>query len=369
MKRWLSLGLLVFLLVTGCSSDKINVEELTLGLMLGMDLDQENRMVYYLSSPVFNKEAKKKNEEFGRKTETFRQSMTGFDAMSTGLTIRGKVQVMLVGKRVLQHPDWFRLFDVVYRDAKYSVNARVVAVDGPVSEIINFYPLDKPRLPLHMTRLIDTANRRSITVKTTLQELHRQMYEKGVTPSISEVKMGKAVEVKGTAVLNERGKYAELLGLQESTLLLILQERMKEMNLSVQIPGGDERGPIRRSAITFRVKSAKTKIKTKYVQDRFQFDIDVKMPIALSEKLFPVDVRKEGDKLQKAIDEQLKRQFDHIIHRFQKHQIDPIGLGLHARAFEYQAYKKVQEHWGEAFAKADVKLSVKTEITDMGPVK
>ncbi|KZE83440.1 spore gernimation protein [Paenibacillus elgii] len=369
MKRWLSLGLLVLLFVPGCSSDKINVEELTLGLMLGMDLDKDNHMVYYLSSPVFNKEAKKKNEEFGRKSETLRQSMTGFDAMTTGLTIRGKVQVMLIGKRVLQHPDWFRLLDVVYRDAKYSVNARVVAVDGPVSEVINFYPLDKPRLPLHMTRLIDTANRRGITVKTTLQELHRQIYEKGVTPSITEIKKSKAVEVTGTAVLNERGKYAELLNLQESTLLLILQDRVKEMNLSVQIPGEDERGPIRRSAITFRVKSVKTKIKTKYAQDRFQFDIDIKMPIALSEKLFPFDVRKGGDKLQKAIDEQLKRQVERMIRGFQKHQVDPIGLGLHARAYEYQAYKKVQDHWGEEFAKADVKLSVKTEITDMGPVK
>ncbi|WP_088830103.1 Ger(x)C family spore germination protein [Paenibacillus tyrfis] len=369
MKRWLTLGLLVLLFVTGCSSDKINVEDLTLGLMLGMDLDQDNHMVYYLSSPVFNKEAKKKNEEFGHKAETLRQSMSGFDAMTTGLTIRGKVQVMLIGKRVLQHPDWFRLLDVAYRDAKYSVNARVVAVDGPVSEIINFYPLDKPRLPLHMTKLIDTANRRGLTVKTTLQELHRQMYEKGITPSISEVKKNKAVVVTGTAVLNDRGKYAELLKLKETTLLLILQKNVKEMNVSVEIPGKGHGGPIRKNIITFRIKSAKTKIKTKYVQDRFQFDIDIKLPIALSERLFPFDVRKEGDKLQKAIDEQLKRQFEQVIHSFQKHQIDPIGLGLYARAHEYEAYKKVQEHWGGAFAKADVKLSVKTEITDMGPVK
>ncbi|WP_025850025.1 Ger(x)C family spore germination protein [Paenibacillus ehimensis] len=369
MKRWLSVGLLVLLCVPGCGGDRINVEELTLGLMLGMDLDQDNHMVYYLSSPVFNKEAKKKNEEFGRKTETLRQSMTGFDAMTTGLTIRGKVQVMLIGKRVLQHPDWFRLFDVVYRDAKYSVNARVVAVDGPVSEVINFYPLDKPRLPLHMTRLIDTANRRGISVRTTLQELHRQMYEKGITPSISEVKLNKAVEVKGTAVLDERGRYAKRLGLQESTMLLMLQNRQKEMNLSVQIPGEGKPGPIRRSTITFRVKNAKTKIKTKHIQDRYQFDIDIQLPIALSERLFPFDVKKEGDKLQQAIDGQLKRQFEQMIRSFQQHQIDPIGLGLHARAYEYEAYKKVQEHWGEAFAKADVKLSVKTEITDMGPVK
>ncbi|SCW31410.1 germination protein, Ger(x)C family [Paenibacillus tianmuensis] len=369
MKRWVMLGLLVLLLVPGCSNDKINVEDLTLGLMLGMDLDQDNHMVYYLSSPVFNKEAKKKNEEFGRKTETFRQAMTGFDAMTTGLTIRGKVQVMLVGKRVLQHPDWFRLFDVVYRDAKYSVNARVVAVDGPVSEIIDFYPLDKPRLPLHMTKLIDTANRRGITVRTTQQELHRQMYEKGMTPSISEVKMGKAVEVTGTAVLNERGEYAELLGLQESSLLLLLQNRGKEINLSVEIPGKGHGRPVSRSVTTFRVKSVKMKIKTKHAQDKFQFDIDIRLPIALSERLFPFDVRKKGDKLEQAIDKQLKRQFEQMIRSFQKHQVDPIGLGLYARAHEYQAYKKVQEHWGEALAKADVKLSVKTEIVDMGPAK
>ncbi len=113
----------------------------------------------------------------------------------------------------------------------------------------------------------------------------------------------------------------------------------------------------------------KTKIKTSYKQNKFRFDINIKMPAGLTERLFPFDVRKNGKELEKMISEHMKKQFENLIKNTQKHQIDPIGLGLYARVHEYSQYKKVEDHWGEALSKADIHVSVKVTKGNMGPVK
>lgn len=49
----------VLLVLPGCD-DRIDLEDISLLLMLGIDLDKDNNLVFYSSSPVFNKEAKEK---------------------------------------------------------------------------------------------------------------------------------------------------------------------------------------------------------------------------------------------------------------------------------------------------------------------
>ena len=93
------------------------------------------------------------------------------------------------------------------------------------------------------------------------------------------------------------------------------------------------------------------------------------MPAGISERLFPFDVRKHGKELEKMISDHVQKQFEKLIKNIQEHQIDPIGLGLYARAYEYNQYKKVEDHWGEALSKADIHVSVKVTIGSMGPVK
>lgn len=371
MRRSLPIMLLALLIaiVPGCG-DRNDLEDITLGLMLGVDMDEQGRIVYYLSSPVFSKEAKKKNEEYAVRAATLRESRGKLDTLATGLTVRGKVQLLLIGKRLLQQKDWFSLLDVVYRDTKFAVNAKAVAVDGAVSDVIFFAPPDKPRLPQHMVKLIDTANRRNITVKTTLQELHRQKFEKGMTASISEVRKVKDIEVKGSALLDEQGNYADSLGLQESALLLMLQRRTKgELSLLFSIPSEKEGGAVDTSQLSIEADSLKVDVRTAYDQDKFRFDINVHMVFGLVERMFRYDIREHTPKLQRSIEEQLKKQLDGIVRKIQLHKIDPIGLGLYARAHQYDAWKQVQDDWGEQMAKADIRVSVKAILKNMGAAK
>ncbi|MEK8128814.1 Ger(x)C family spore germination protein [Paenibacillus filicis] len=370
-KRLLYASLISFALalLPGCS-DRLDLEDAAFSLALGLDLDKENHLIVYTTTSVFSRDVKKRSQEIEVKTKTVRMSRQELDAYTAGAILGRKTQVLLVGKRILQHEGWFLLLEPFFRDSRNSVTMRVVAVDGPVSDIIYNNPKDKPMLPVFMAGLIDTKYKSSETVRTTLQELHRQMYEKGTTASISEISIDKNVRLTGTTLLDAQGKYADSLNMQETAFLHILKKSVKKSaSLTFAIPGKPKTGPFDTDRIAVEAHKIKTKIKTSYRQDKFQFDIHVTMAVALTEKLFAYDVRTKGAQLEKMISEQTQKQIQQLIKKNQKHHIDAIGLGLYARAHEYDQYKKVEDHWGDALATADVNVVVKAIITSMGPVK
>lgn len=372
-KRLLLVTLLAFAVavVSGCY-DRVDLEDQTTGFLVGIDLDRENNLVIYASNPVFSSHVQKKSQEIGLRAETLRQSRGMLEARTPGFLSYRKIQVILIGKRILEHEDWYRMMDVILRDTKNPLNPRIVAFNGPLSEIINLNPKEQPMLPILLRGMVETKSSRSETEKTTLQELDRLLYEKGITPYFSEVVLDKDKEIvmEGTTLLDKKGKYAMTLNMPETILLQILQNHVKRpASLTIRIPGYSKSEPFETDRLSFNADSVKTKISTSFRDQRFQFGIKVNMSISLTEKLLPADVKKQGEHLESLIAEQVRHQFENLIRAIQSHQIDPIGLGLYARAYEYNQYKEVQDSWGKALSKADIDISVKVNIRSMGPVK
>ncbi|MGO4538363.1 Ger(x)C family spore germination protein [Paenibacillus sp. 2TAB19] len=360
----------VCLLLAGCS-DQLSLENAATPLALGMDLDRNGTFKFYSSSPVFSKNIKKKSVETGGSALTLRESRAKQDAQLTGAAQGRNYQVIIVGKRMLQHDDWFKMMDVIYRDARNTVTDRMVMYDGAVSEIIGFNQVDQPPLPILLRGMIDSNSSRSETVHTTAQELHRQMYERGITPSISEVRLqNNKVILFGSALLNHRGKYMESLGAQESILLNILKGDAKAgISLSYPMPDKPMTGPFHTNIVSFSAGKVKVKVKSGYKQGKFHFDITLASLITLSEEMFAYNIGRDDDELARRINEQCKKQLEKLIAKFQSHRIDPIGLGLYARAHHFRQYEKVQEHWGNALADAEIAVHVKFTIGAMGPVQ
>lgn len=368
--RSILLAAVLLLSLPGCA-DQMNLEDITLTLAAGIDLNEKNELVVYLSSPVFNKEARDKEEEYGVEALTFKQSRRKFDNVVTALTVAGKVQVMLIGKRVVEHPGWFVITDSFFRDARNSLNARMVVVDGPVSEVIMASPKDKPRFPIHLAKLIDTANKRNNMVRKTLLQLHREMKEKGITPSMTELKKKGSVNISGTALLDHRGKYVMRLAGHENPLLLILQHRMEpgDTTLTLTLPVEPGVEEIHSNMTTLALRNPSVKTKTSFQDGRFHFDVHVKMPAVISERVFPYDMRKNFKKFEEMVAKEIDKQIERLIRKCQRKKVDPFGFGLYARAFEYKHWKQVEDNWGEAFAKAEVNVTVKATIRGMGSVR
>lgn len=371
MKRLLFIPLvsLLVLILPGCW-DRTDLEDVAFVLVTGLDLDPDNNLLIYDMVPVYHKEAKEKEIPVKVRALSLRESRVKIDDMFEGVASGRKLQIFLLGKRLLKHEDWFRLLDVLFRDSKNAVTADVVFVNGPVSQVVFSRFPEVPHLSIHLYEMIKSASNRHETVLTTLHELHRQMYEKGITPAISELELNEKLELKGTALLNKKGKYVNTLRIQENVLLMILQKQVKkELPLTLKLPQMKKGGVFDTNAISFTLSDMKTKIKTAYRDGRFQFDIRISSYITLSEREFPYDVEKKSGKLEKMIEKQLDRQFENLIKKIQKHKIDPIGLGLYARAHEYKEWQKVQDDWGEALSKAEMKINVKVKVKSMGPVK
>ena len=238
MKRLLFIPLvsLLVLILPGCW-DRTDLEDMSFVLVVGLDLDQDNNLLIYNMVPVRHKEAKEKEIAVTVRALSLRESRGKLDDMFEGAASGRKLQTILLGKRLLKHEDWFPLLDVLFRDTKNAITADVVFVNGPVSQVIYSRFPEIPHLSLHLYDMIKTANKRHETVMTTLHELHRQMYEKGITPAISDLEMDEKLELRGTALLNEKGKYVDSLRVQENVLLMILQKQIKkELPLTLQLP-------------------------------------------------------------------------------------------------------------------------------------
>src|SRR4051794_33817267 len=88
--------LLVFLL-SSCGA-RAPLEDLTLALILGVDLDDKNNLTFYELNPVFSKGSKKGMGAYEVKAKTIRDSRRVFDGLTTGEVAAGKIQVLLVGE-------------------------------------------------------------------------------------------------------------------------------------------------------------------------------------------------------------------------------------------------------------------------------
>jgi len=371
MKRLFGcLSILLLLLQTGCM-DRVDVENLSLALIIGLDLDDENNLVVSTSSPVFSREAKRKTEVYETKAISLRTARDEFDKTFKAFTSGGKTQVFLIGKKLMSENNWFALLDPFLREPKNTSSTKIVLVDGPVSPAITYNPQDKPRLPIYLTYLIDTASHRNLCVRTTLQDFASMTRDKGMTASVTELRFTDRINIVGSALLNEQGLYKLSITPEETRMLRMLQnEKAGDFTFTFEHeeakPSG---GPIPSNLFSVDAMKFSNRLKTGFSQDRFTFDFRFKIRVAFAEKLFPFDVL-HGEKLIEAeMERQFVEKFERLIRKFQKAKIDPIGLGQYARGYRYGEWKKVEEEWGRALSRADVNVKVDVTIAAMGSIR
>ncbi|MGZ4107330.1 MAG: Ger(x)C family spore germination protein, partial [Tumebacillaceae bacterium] len=309
---------LCLLLLPGCF-DQVNVEDVNMTLMIGLDLDEKGRLILIASNPVYSKEAKKKVEKFIVQADSIRESRGEMDARAVGVVMGGKFQVVLLSKRLVEQGGWFPLLDLVYREAKQSVTPRLVVVDNPLQEIYTYNPEDKPRLALLLRKLVDSSYDRNITVKTTMQELHRQLFEKCMTPSVTEIRKQKekALAVTGTALFTHQGDYAMSIGLQESGLLNMLrQDQHGDLSFTIPMPAPKDTHGVAKPKLSFAVHAVKYKMDCGYQQGRFRFDLMLKLPIAVTERMFRSDVTQatpDPSRLERQIGQEMQHEIETLI--------------------------------------------------------
>lgn len=360
----------LLLALIGCGSDKTNLEDATVPLALGLDVI-DGKLRYYMSAPVFSKDIQKKSREGEGIAEGLRQARNQEDAQFPGAVAFRNYQVIIVGKKLLQYKDWFKVLDVTFRDPRNTITDRVIAYDGPVADIIHFQAKDQPTTSVFLRGLIDSASRRSTTVKTTEQELHRQLHDRAITPAIAEIMIenGKIL-LKGTTLLSQKGEYRDSLSYQETSLLQVLKKEAKPgVSLTFPIEGMREQLPFNTDLVSFSIGDISVKIKTSHEDGRFHYNIKINSFVSITEKFLEYELLENSEEMASRLSNEMKKSIEKLIDKFQQHKIDPVGFGLYARAYQYPLYKAAQDNWGEELARAKFHVEVDIRIGATGAVE
>ncbi|MFD2611257.1 Ger(x)C family spore germination protein [Paenibacillus gansuensis] len=365
--NWSKILLTIFALtlLNGCA-DRIELEELSLIMTIGLDEVKKGQLSVETKILDFNKQEEAAEVLIPTTGRSIRGNRSKLSSMSSGILGAGKLQIVVVSNRLLKIEDVYPYLDVLYRDAKISNEALVISCDCKISDLMKMKLPQNPLVTEFMRKLIDTGYTENYTVRTTLQKFHFFHYEKGITPSISQIiPRQDTITLKGTTLLDKDGKYAASLNLKESFLLRLLQNKLRPPgNYSTAIPHKKESLPI-----SMDIKRADAKVSVSYRQGTYRYRVKVAIRGEVTEVIGTMEANKNLDWLQNQLNQKLKTEMTDVIGKAQQQQTDPFGFGLYARAHLYQQWLKDKNNWGEAFSRAEVTVDPDVVIKRVGVVK
>lgn len=354
------------LLLTGCY-DQIYVEDVAATLIVGIDLDKQNNLQIYIVNPLINKDQKRNEEKHYSSDATVRMARDKFDTVDPGIISGSKIQIILLGKKLLQKKNWIRYLEPFYRDPQNTMTAKVIGVEGKVSDIIYSRSHKNNFLADYLIKLIRTGNARNVTVKTTFKELYRQVKDKGITPSISSIKKIKnnKVKITGTMLLDSQNLLQSSLNPNENKLLTLLQGKIQgDYPFTINNPFKLKN----KQWLSISAERIEVDKKVSYT-NRFTFNIQIDMGTEIIEEIPYSGIPMDSRELEKAISKQLTKEITQLIKKIKHAKIDPIGLGLYARAFQYKNWIPHEQNWGNELSKSQINIKINIKVRDVGSIK
>ncbi|MDZ5607808.1 Ger(x)C family spore germination protein [Bacillus pseudomycoides] len=358
----------------GCSQ-RIPLEKATLILLIALDRTSNGEMMVGTSIPLFHHEKQRNTVEYLVKASSVYNGFSKISTKLTGYVTSSKAEVILIGKKFAQKENWMKELDSSSRDPYSTLNAKVVLVDGSIEQIFNIKRPDKPPLPTYVNDVIESSIQNNESVSSTIQQLIREKNEQGMTQTVPIIKRkNNEIDTIGIAFLDHQGKYVTEFSKKDVGFFNLINNNKNKGRMILHLfldPLQDKQQP----NVSVLVQGAKRKINVDYHKEKFVFNIDIYMNVALIEKIneklikhsnkHKQEVIKLEDAMKQKLDKELMSMFCHM----QKNEIDPIGLSLYARAYQYKEWKKVKENWPHVLSEAQIHVNTHIKIHNTGTTR
>lgn len=354
--------------ITSCG-DQMYLEEMEPTLVLGVDVGPNNELILYSSGPIFSKEGDIKFHFVETKAYSMREARKLANSKSQGFIGSRKLQIFLIGKKMLRSKNVYPYLDLFLRDPKTNTNAFIIAVDGSIKDIFQSQIIAKGRPGVVLRNIAKQSFHNGSTILTPIYEFQRQFLDRRQTPYISELKPdSKQVTITGITLLKEKNAhYVASLNNRESALFLCLKNQI-ETPLSLPINLSEPKKE-KTDLVNLEVKKAKSKISLQRNGRHLTLHVNVQISADLGEHVEIKHHPEEGiEGLQQRINQQLQIDFQQLIKKLQTLQVDPVGFGRYVKAFEYPYWLTIKDQWTKAFSKCQIKVKTKVKIRGTGVI-
>ncbi|MCU4959622.1 Ger(x)C family spore germination protein [Bacillus cereus] len=360
--------------IIGCSQ-RIPLEKVSLILLIGLDRIPNGDIKVGTSIPLFHHKQQQSTIENWAQASTVYNGFSNIDTKLTGYTTASKAEIILIGKKLAQEANWLQELNSFYRDPYATINAKVVLVDGPTEEIFTIHKPSKPSLSSYINGVIESSIQNNQSVYSTIQQLMREQNEEGMTQIVPIIKKTKnEIDTIGIALLDRQGKYLTRIPKKDVKFFNLINKSKNTGRMILHLALPPKKSNKKTNTSIF-VQNATRKIDVNFKNGKFVFNLDINANVALIEKTNAnlmkghYDNKKNINNLESAIQKEVNKKLQNMLYEIQLKKIDPTGLSLYARAFQYKEWKKVKGDWLQALAEAKINVKTHVKIKDTGTIR
>ncbi|MGH1260279.1 MULTISPECIES: Ger(x)C family spore germination protein [Bacillus] len=360
--------------IIGCSQ-RIPLEKVSLILLIGLDKTPNGDIKVGTSIPLFHHKQQKSTIEHWTHASTVYTGFSKIDTKLTGYMTASKAEIILIGKKLAQEANWLQELDSSYRDPYATINTKVVLVDGPTEEIFKIHKPSKPSLSSYINGVIESSIQNNQSVSSTIQQLMREQNEEGMTQAVPIIKKTKnEIDTVGIAFLNRKGKYLTHIPKKDVKFFNLINKPKSNGRMILHLALPPKKSNKKTNTSIF-VQNATRKVDVDFQNGKFIFNFNIYANVALIEKTNAnlikghYDNKTNINNLKSAIQKEINNNLQNILNEIQQNKIDPIGLSLYARAFQYKEWKKVKGDWLQALAEAKINVKTHVKIKDTGTIR
>ncbi|MEE3947452.1 Ger(x)C family spore germination protein [Bacillus wiedmannii] len=373
IRKWIWIVICCVYLI-GCSQ-RIPLEKVSLILLIGLDKAPNGDIKVGTSIPLFHHKQPKSTIEHWTQASTVYTGFSKIDTKLTGYMTASKAEIILIGKKLAKEENWLQELDSSYRDPYATINAKVVLVDGPTEEIFKIHKPSKPSLPSYINGVIESSIQNNQSISSTIQQLMREQNEEGMTQTVPIIKKTKnEIDTVGIAFLNRKGKFLTHISKKDVKFFNLINKPKSNGRMILHLVLPPKKSNKKTNTSIF-VQNATRKVDVNFQNGKFVFNFNIYANVALIEKTNVnlinghYDNKKNINNLESAIQKEINSKLQNMLHDIQQNKIDPIGLSLYARAFQYKEWKKRKGDWLQALAEAKINVKTHVKIKDTGTIR
>jgi Ger(x)C family germination protein len=365
--RKILLLLLSGILLVGCW-DRDLLRDVKLVTMMGFDRAEDGKLI----TTVITRETPTGAEEGGRMVNvvystvstTSRQGQMFINLEIPGHFRAYKNQAILFGEARARE-DIYPVMDVVGRDPRNNISARVAVVEGRAVDLLELNLVKNELVGEYVDDLLLSMEQDTRVPEVNVQRIYPILLDEGQDFALPLLRFTPtSVEVSGLALF--RGHHMSgRLNTSESTMLLLLaDQRSESARFTYKVDPGEADNPA--NYLTLHVSREQYQRDIR-VSETGDVHVDIVMKLQLSIEEYARDDfenEKNVKRLERQLGEGLEKQARETLQKMKQARCDYLGIGRHLIAFYPEVWKK--KKWSRDYRKVRFHPQIEVEILDSG---
>jgi spore germination protein len=350
----------ILFLLAGCIPKQI-IDKIQLIHAIGFDELPDHKIKGTITYPIFNPDGTVRSETLSAES-TSRFIRSKLNTKSPKTLTTGQLRIVLFNDRFAQK-GILEIVNSLYRDPNVGNRLYMAVANGSTNEILTGKYTAESLPSMYLTEMIEQNILNENLPKTNLHLFLYSFYGEGIDPFLPLVRADKnTLQLEGIALFKD-DKYVGKINHRESFPFKILVEKTKTGHYEVELKKGKKKG----HAVVRNINGT-TSYKVRKVDGVPEFEVKMKILGEIHE--YPpwlnLEEKHNIELIEKTFKKQVEKDAKKIIAKFQRLQIDPLGLGDQVRrrekGWDFKTFKK-------QYPDMKIKLTTDIEIVESGVIE